>query len=507
MMDRALPLLALAACSSLLITPPAKPQPVPDTGVVVEEKLAPSFVVKPGHATTPRFNEPYRDALDARFAPLAEALRGKRDVRLDFVADDLAHVQARGGFVDRTLADFFAKSYGVIESVQQVVVVHAATADAQIAELRTAFGDAIAVSNVRLGFGEADGGLVAVLVYDLRVALEPFPRAISGSAFLAGTLAAGLDQLTLTRTGKTDTPPLDGRTFHTRVECASAGVTWLSLDAVDKSGAANLVQFPIACGGEVATSYTVEPAANFAKPDLARHVAAVINRERRVQNLAPLELFPAIDQSAHELARAKAAGVTVVAPPGLAIGTSRWTVFHSDSIETAIEHLLNDAGETDARTTRTMNRIGVGVEPATQGGFWIAIIYAQIPHPIDVEQAERWVSFQIKSKSSRRSETAPPSAEIARDIATQLVQGKKREDMYKYLQRWNVMGPDRGINRSSTALMEIDNLAELDAFDLDRFVRGRRIVTYGVGIAQNPATGEIWLVVVYSGLNPEEKDR
>lgn len=469
-----------------------------DNGRVITEALAAAFETKPANPVA-AYNERVLAPLDPQFDTFARALGGARDVRLDIVAGELAGVQARGGLTTRALAEFLTHSYGVIEPVADLAVTHATTDDDRIAEIKRAFGNELNFGNTRIGFGADNGVVVAVLFYSVRVTLGPFPRSYVGSADAHGELAPGLDRLALTRWMAGHLPELQMAkltfgAFRERVPCSHAGTSWLSFDALDKDGAAHILQLPVACGEPAPASYVVEPAANFAETDHERHIAAIISRERALKNLPPFEVLPVVQTSAHMYAELKARGIVVTEPPRLG-GHAWWTVFHADSYEEAVESILNDPAKRRALDRTDFNRVGVGVVPDKEGGVWVALVYARVPHPIETLHAAAWIGAEFRKRRLRVG-VDDSASDLARRIATQLALGWQRADLEPALRSWSH-------TNDVNAFMTVQDVASLDEIDLVDLVDAGIYGSIGVGVAQSAAsgtlTGTIWVVVIYLG--------
>ncbi|MDB4953179.1 MAG: hypothetical protein JWO36_748 [Myxococcales bacterium] len=202
--------------------------------------------------------------------------------------------------------------------------------------------------------------------------------------------------------------------FRSTIACGStAGEQWVSIDATTATASEQLALFPIYSSTTPAAWFEVEPSVNLdgisAAADAESRLTAIINRERRFAHLQLLSKDARLAVAAHRYAEVgrtaqTSAPVTDLTEPvdrlrsvGIAPAVARWTVFHADDLGRAAEYILNDPRERENVAMSAATHLGVGIAPDAGHGLYVALIYVEIPMPLD--------DAHLKRRSSRESST------------------------------------------------------------------------------------------------------
>jgi len=519
--------LAFVACSvprATLIADVERP--------AVSLPLAAPIVLGPLTAPATAYNEvataPSTPLRDGVFDALRELARERgdprRDARLDLASDDLAALVARGGQPTAAAVDFVLHGRGVIEPTTRVLVAHADTADAILAELREPLGDSLFFGNARVGLG--GGGarpLVVVVTHAALVAIEPVPRVLParGEAQLAATLDPMFHgpEITLAHEdarGIAEHPPVwksDRYAFRATLACGDhTGTAWVLIEARDdREAVARLALFPIACGQAPLDTYKLEPATAVADGAIARRLAAIINRERAAAGLSALRGDLRADAAAHRevllMQRshsvAHALGNTTTAerlrtanliPPSALEAT-----LHAPDVVAAAEILMNERGYRDILARPEVTHVGVAIAFDEHHELYVAIELVQISPPVDTKRLEAQIVARINA-------TRPADAQIKTD---KILDGLAAR--YTHLRQlgWSddtatdviknhpdlVFGPYIAMRRALSLLLDGD-VAKVDPGPRGPYDG------LGVSVAQSPRngalTGRVWIIILYA---------
>jgi hypothetical protein len=183
---------------------------------------------------------------------------------------------------------------------------------------------------------------------------------------------------------------------------------------------------------------------------------------------------------------------------GLLGPATSWTTFHVDSLESAVNRIVNSSEELGKLRDASRTDIGVGAKQVADG-WWISVVYVTIPPPIDtaseamrIANAIRWVQ---EHELYRRTQVDLYANMIATSYAEGLARGWSPDDLYA--RAYGAM-----IDHAEVyCQIVIDRRVELAGLDLGKLIKGHTFHHVGVGIAQSPRNGPlagtIWLVVFF----------
>lgn len=469
---------AIAACTPQLYMPPPASPPLPDEAVLPAVDIS-------IHA-------------EANYAALVT-----NDSRLDRAADDLAYLVAHGGDATTDVATAVLRMHGIVEPPQHVV--SGVVGD----DLDPRFGEELFHPNTSIGRGTFGQTTVAILVYRPNIQIATIPRAIDGSIEIAFTLDPALrdPRVTVADATQSSHPIVTTDEEHevrVTVPCDHATERYVTIEAVDpRTSIAPMVIFPLYCKLSAPGELHAEPAANLSgyegKPaGLERRLAAILNRERATVNLRPLHRDPRVEAAAAAYAHDRAQGrrtdpATLMHDAGLIAAATSWTTFHVDSLESAINRVVNSPDQLDKLRDRERTDIGVGAERVVDG-WWISIVYITIPPPLATQRAATLITNAIYGTSEKLF-VDPIAADMAQRYAESLAIGWSRDDL-----EGRVKAAMR-IHNGAGAEVVVDKRTDFDKLDIRALINKHRFSTFGVGVAQSarngPLVGTLWIVVLF----------
>lgn len=364
---------------------------------------------------------PARDQIFAALRPDAEPIR---DPRLDLVAGDFADLLARGGAADRAVEDFALQSRGVPEAMSALLVSHATSPEAAIADLSPELGPILANAHVGVAGGDGQPFVVAI-VHPSLVTLPPtVPRALPAGGAI--TVRAPVDismhspHVTVTYDDDRAAPvtpaiqAIDRVTFETTLTCAQhTGAMWISIDAFDVANKEqHLLLFPIQCAAPLPVSYRVEPRANNTTTDLATRLAAIVNRDREAAHVHALRGDLRADLAAHtatelmkrtgKIAHAWGSSTTIgrLRDQGMVSTVTFEATMHATDLVAASEILMNNPGYREMLVAPEPTHLGINVLPDGQGELFIALEFVQVIEPIPYERIEEDMLRRIDARRS-----------------------------------------------------------------------------------------------------------
>jgi len=499
------------------------------------EVIPQPIVFGPVGESATAYNQPVAGAVpstplrDAVFAALDERVPGiarpLRDPRLDLAANDLADLADRGGALDAAVVEFAMRARGIVESTARPLLAHADTAEGVIAALE--LGDILTSGNVRIGVG--GGGSAPVVVLVIHAALVTFPPTVPRFAsaraniLLRATLDRSLHAPSVTVSHDDDhravdhpmIAKLDRWTFETTLSCGEhVGTEWVLIEGHDVfDRLTRLALFPIECGTKPRETYRVEPRVSV--PDdpiaIARHLRAVVDRERAGAGLLPLggdlRLQAAADRTAalmrqlhtveHRLAgttnaqRLRDANVV----PALA----REATLHAPDLATAVEILMNERGYRELLIGPELTHAAVAVAFDARHEMYIAVELVRIVPPIDTARLTAAILVRINATRPADAQIAtdPLLDEIAQRYALERSRGWSDESSMRFVRDDHrfVFGPFATMSRALTLLVTDDP----QGVDLGPPTRYDMVGIAAVQSARNGAlAGRVWVIVLYA---------
>jgi hypothetical protein len=459
----------LVACSQPLFLPvPTSPPPQLDT-------VAPAIDV-PIHA-------------EATYTSLVD-----HDPRLDRACEELAYLTAHGGEPTNDLATTILRMHGIAEPLQRVLV---DVPDDQ-------FGDDQWRPNASIGHGTFEAKTVAILIFRPNLAIAPFPRAISADTELAFTLDPALSNPVVTVADASGLVRLPITESRVTVPCHHhASERYITLEATDPRRAATAMMiFPIYCKLHAPTTLQAEPSINVqglgkAPGSVERRLATILDRERVAAGLPPLVRDPRVERAASAYARDRAEQrhtdqTKLMREAGLLAPASSWTTFHADSLDGAINRIVNSTEELDKLRDQDRTSFGVGATQVADG-WWISILYITIPPPIDSRRAAVLIANAIRG-TDQDAMIDQAASDFAQRYADGLAAGWSRSDL-----------EPRAIaamkNKLGHADVTVDKRVEL-LVDPRALVGKHQFKYFGVGVAQSARdgalVGTIWIVVLFA---------
>jgi hypothetical protein len=442
--------------------------------VVLDEPVAPGIVI-------PIQAETEYAALDPH------------DPRLDRACDELAYVVAHGGNVTNDLATTVLRMHGIVDPPQTVLF--GAVGDV----LDAKFGEDFYRPNAIVGKGAFEHTAVEILIFLPNIRISPISRATEIGVELAVTLDPALHDPRMTVADENESfhPVLsdDEHVVRAIVPCgAQPSERYITIEASDpRSNTRPFVIFPIYCKVRAPTSFVAEPPSNFsAYTDLPGRITAILNRERVTVGAPRLLRDTRIEAAALLYAQARSENrhtdrSVVMRNAGLLAPAMSWTTFHVDSLESALDRIVNSSEQLDKLRDRSRTHVGVGAKRVADG-WWISIIYVTIPPPIDAPREAMRIANAIKEwvlqhELDRPTKIDPDANLGATSIAKDLAAGWSLDDLH-------ILGE-----------VAVERRVELAGLDLAKLLHGHEVHTIGVGIAQSarngPLAGTIWLVVLF----------
>jgi hypothetical protein len=231
-------------------------------------------------------------------------------------------------------------------------------------------------------------------------------------------------------------------------------------------------------------------------------LTSIFNRERAAAGLPPLRRDSRVETAALAYAGSRAAHrnadrETVMREAGLIAPSTSWSTFHVDSLEGAVDRVLNSADELSKLRNPERTDIGVGARRDAEG-WWISIVYVTIPPVIDTAAAASRIAHAIQLlEQSRSLQTKIDSyaSVVATHYANALAFGWRSEDLEESATIEMEMRTGEGPEYATDSRVELANL------DIVKLVNKHAFHTLGVGVSQSarsgPLAGTIWIVVVF----------
>jgi uncharacterized protein YkwD len=303
---------AVAALATLLAAATALAQP-PARRIVPRRPGAAVYESRPAEdRQLAMFSDPLRVAIHRAIAQ-AGAEHGVQvvpDARVDEAMSDLARALRPGERARGEAVEFVLGHHGVIEPYPRISFVQA-TGAARPGDLlgpllqQVSFPPAAGLVTAGVGI-DRDTSLVTVLValQEKALDLDPVPRAVAATDLirLSGVLLGRLRSPTLEVTDpggtvRRGTLALEGRRWKGQIPCQGPGPHQVEIFGTDETGPRVLANFPVYCGTSPPSSWA--GAAGFTarslKPSEAQaRLLELVNRDRRVAGLPPVELEPAL---------------------------------------------------------------------------------------------------------------------------------------------------------------------------------------------------------------------
>ena len=475
-------LLVVTACA----TPIVMPAPSGTASVLAPERsvLAPAIVV-------PVTAESEYVALDPH------------DARLDRACDDLAYLVAHGGAATTDIATAVLRMHGIVDPPNRVVT--GAVGEALDAKL----GQDLDRPNAMVGKGSFEHTAVEILIFLPKIRIGPVPRASETSVDLSVVLDSELrdPHVTVADAYKSSELHVELVEHVLRFAVACDGrpsERYITIEATDpRVDAKPLVIFPIYCKLEPPTTLSAEPASNLdAYTDLDGRLTAILNRERASTGLRPLLRDARVETAALAYAESRAKNrdvdrQTVMREAGLIAPSMSWSTFHVDSLEGAIDRILNSADELTKLRNPERTDIGVGARRDAEG-WWISIVYVTIPSAIDTTVAASRIAHAIQAVQQSRSiqiTIDPYASVVATHYANALAFGWQPDDLSESATI------EMQTHHGAGCEFATDSLVDPASLDIVRLINKHVFQTIGVGVAQSarsgPLAGTIWIVVVF----------
>jgi hypothetical protein len=359
-----------------------------------------------------------------------------------------------------------------------------------------------------IGRGTYEQTSVAILIYTPNIKLTPIPRAIANSVEIAFTLDPALRDPRVTVADATESahPGIainDDHDVRVTIPCDHATERYVTIEATDpRVSVTPMLIFPIYCKLPAPDHLHAEPAANLTGYDqpggLERRLAAVLDRERMTANLHALHRDARVEAAAAAYAHDRALDhhtdpAKLMHDAGLIAAATSWTTFHVDSIDSAINRVVNSPEELGKLRDPERTDIGVGAQRVADG-WWISIVYITIPPQI-VPQREATLIANGILGSNQRITIDPITTDFAQRYADALAQGWSRADLEPRIQAGVKIHNGVGCD------VVVDKRVELDKLDVHALINKHEFHTFGVGVAQSarngPLVGTIWIVVLF----------
>jgi len=423
------------------------------------------------------------------------------DVRLDQACNDLAYLVAHGGAATTDIATAVLRMHGIVDPPNKVLAGTVGEA------LDAKFGEDFYRPNAMVGKGTFEQTAVEILIFMPRIRIGPVPRATTTSVELSVVLDDALREprVAISDAYEAHTQPvaLAEQVMHITVPCGDLpSERFVTIEATDPHHDTKpLVIFPIYCKLTPPATLAAEPAKNLTGyTDLDGRLTSILNRERA--GLAPLRRDARVEQVALAYATARSANhdadrETVMRDAGLMAPAMSWSTFHVDSLEGAIDRVLNSSEELAKLRNAERTDIGVGAKRDADG-WWISIVYVTIPPIIDAPAEAKRIANAIQMLEQSRSiqiKINPKASDVAMHYANALAVGWNTDDLHDNavieMQMYNGKDPE----------FATDNRVELANLDIVKLVSKHKFKAIGVGVAQSartgPRVGTIWIVVVF----------
>ena len=425
------------------------------------------------------------------------------DVRLDAACADLAFLVGRGGAATIDIATAVLRMHGIIDPPNKVL------AGAVGEDLDAKLGQDALRPNAMIGKGSFEQTAVEILILQPKIRIGPVPRAVTTSVELSVVLDPALHDphVTVADPYESFQPTVDvaEQVLHFTVPCGfRPSERFITIEATDPSHATQpLVIFPIYCKLTPPASLATEPLKNLVGyADLDGRLTSILNRERVLVGLKPLLRDARVEAAARNYARARivnraANGTTVMRDAGLISPAMSWSTFHADSLESAVDRVLNSADELSKLRNPERTDIGVGTV-RDRDGWWISIVYVTIPPAIDTTAAATQIAHGIQRVQRSKSIQARIDAyanEVATHYANALAFGWRPVDFEEEA------AIETQMRLGMNCEYAIDSRVELANLDIDKLIGKHVFHTIGVGVSQSARNGAlagtIWIVVVF----------
>jgi hypothetical protein len=452
---------------------------------------------------------------DELFVALQIAARGRgslaRDPRLDRAATELASVVPQGVALSPGLVEFALHAHGIVEPAARTLVVHGTAA-----ETAADLGDALYFGNVQLGIGGSP--MVVLVTYRSPATIVSAPRFVPPRGRF--DLSAKLDprhrdpRVTVTHDdGSLEHPPVtlagDG-SFRAPIACGgNTREQWLDIEA--DAEPAPLALVPIACGVTPVATFRIEPSANLQATALEQRLASIINRERVAAHLAPLVTDPRATLAAHRYAETMRAAHSVAHDLDHSLPADRLRVaglvpplllestMEVDGLGRASELLVNPGAYHADMVSPAITHLGIGIVENGQHEHFVAIVYIQLPRPIDAPATKQLIIDKIRGSSvyARTIRIDYDLDAAAKRFATRIAAGWRPNEIWIDLKGTLSSAAPRYylIDRTIT---QLDNLDHLEGAT---FINEKAVKGMGVGVAQSvrsgPRGGRIWVIVIF----------
>jgi hypothetical protein len=363
--------------------------------------------------------------------------------------------------------------------------------------------------NAMLGKGSYEQTAVEILILLPRIRIGPVPRATTTSIELSVVLDSALHDPHVTiADAYTSSHPhveLAENILRFTVACgARASEQYVSIEASDPHlDVKPLVIFPIYCKLKPPATLAAEPAENLARyTDLDARLTAILDRERMSAGLAPLLRDARVETAALAYSKSRAANrdtdrKTVMRDAGLMAPSMSWSTFHVDSLEGAIDRVLNSSDELTKLRNPERTDIGVGATRDADG-WWITIVYVTIPPVVDTALEASRIAHAIQALGHNRSvqtKIDPYASVVATHFANALAHGWGKENLEESatIEMQMAIGVD--------CEFASDSVVDLASVDIVKLLNKHVYDYIGVGVSQSarsgPLAGTIWIVVVF----------
>jgi hypothetical protein len=425
------------------------------------------------------------------------------DSRLDQACDDLAYLVAHGGAPTTDIATAVLRMHGIVDPPNKVL------AGAVGEALDAKFGQDLYRPNAMVGKGSFEQTAVEILIFLPRIRIGPVPRATDTSVELAVVLDAQLRDPHVTVADAYASHQLHvelvEHILRFTVACgARPSEQFVTIEAVDpRLETKPLVIFPIYCKLKPPATLAAEPAKNLSGyTDLDGRLTAILDRERAAAGIPPLRRDARVERAALAYAESRAANrnadrQTVMRDAGLIAPSMSWSTFHVDSLEGAVDRVLNSSEELSKLRNPERTDIGVGARRDAEG-WWISIVYVTIPPVIDTAEAASRIAHAIQLFQQSRSLQTKIDAYasvVATHYANALAFGWRSEDLEESATVEMQMNTGEGPEYAT------DSRVELASLDIVKLVNKHAFHAIGVGVSQSarsgPLAGTIWIVVIF----------
>ena len=465
-------LLVLVGCADLPTPRPATPPAEADEPVAAPVRV-------PVHA-------------EAQYQSLS-----KGDPRLDRTCDDLAYLVAHGGEATLDVVTPLLRMHGIVEPPQRVV------AGTATDDLGAQLGEDRFHSNTVVGRGLYETTAVEILIFLPNIRIAALPRAASDGVDLAFELDEPLHSPQVIVADASSSEKLDpiatDHGFHVHVPCGPRAIErYVSIEASDPRTAVKpLMIFPLYCKLAAPSSLAAEPKSNLVGVT-ERRLVAILNRERTSKNLPALHHDARVSAAALAYVKDRSAGLdsdpaTILKRANLLAPAAAWTTLRVDSLESAIDRIVNSPEEVAKLSDPDRTDIGAAMQRVSDG-WWVSIIYITIPKAIDPDQS----AFLIRNRifaASKRSSRDPYADTVAQRYAESLAIGWSNDPL-----RTRALA-ELGIHNGGGAQVIVDRRVEVEALDVPALISKYEFKYFGVGVAQSARdgalTGTIWIVVMF----------